>query len=151
MTSLPSKTFQHRRLSIVGNRDLYKEFFLYIGFVLILKSCTVSETHHIFFNSAIIFLSSSHENDPILAPILARNVPDSRFFETLREFSIPALYHRQIMWEFMILALFEYWFESVLSSKSAPSVKKPRQLVVFVGLVPTRIIFAGYVIVIFGA
>ena len=39
---------------------------------------------------------------------------------------------------------------SGLSSKSAPSDKKPRQFVVFVGLVPTRITFAGYVIVIFG-
>ena len=59
-------------------------------------------------NSLIMFLSSSHENDAILAPILVRNVPDSRIFGTMREFSIPALFHRQIMREFMILALFIY-------------------------------------------
>ena len=38
-----------------------------------------------------------------------------------------------------------------LASKSAPSVEKRRQLAVFASLVPTRITFAGYVIVIFGA
>ena len=35
---------------------------------------------------------------------------------------------------------------SMLFSKSAPSIKKPRWLVIFVGLVATRISFAGYVI-----
>ena len=40
-------------------------------------------------------------------------------------------------------------YRSSVSSKLAPSVKKRRQLVVFVGLVPTQITFAGYIIVIF--
>ena len=55
-----------------------------------------------------MFFTSSHENDPILSPILVRNVSDSRIFEKMREFFIPALFHCQIMWEFMIFALFDY-------------------------------------------
>ena len=39
----------------------------------------------------------------------------------------------------------------ISSSKSAPSVKKPRGIFVFVSLVLARITFAGYVIVIFCA
>ena len=53
-------------------------------------------------------MSSLHENHPILALILVRNVPDSLIFRTLRAFSIPALLHRQIIPEFMILTLFIY-------------------------------------------
>ena len=54
------------------------------------------------------FLSSSHDNDPILAPILVRNALDFRIFKTMQDFSIPELFHRQTMQEFMILALIEY-------------------------------------------
>ena len=54
------------------------------------------------------FLSSSHDNDRILAPILVRNAPDSRIFKTMQDFSITTLFHPQIMWKFMILVLFEY-------------------------------------------
>ena len=50
--------------------------------------------------------SCSHKNDPILAPILVRYMPDSRIFGTMRKFSIPALFHRQIMRKFIILVLF---------------------------------------------
>ena len=35
-------------------------------------------------------LSSSHENDPILAPILVRNVSDFCIFGTMRQFFIPS-------------------------------------------------------------
>ena len=38
-----------------------------------------------------------------------------------------------------------------VSSKSAPSVKKQRRLVVFIGLIPTGITFEGYIIISFGA
>ena len=47
------------------------------------------------------FLSSSHENDPFLAPILVRNVTDSRIFATMREYAIPALFLPQILRKFM--------------------------------------------------
>ena len=39
----------------------------------------------------------------ILAPILVRNMPDFRICGTMREFSIPALFHRQIMRKFINL------------------------------------------------
>ena len=68
------------------------------------------------------FLSSSHENYLILPPISVRNMPDFRIFGAMQEFWILALLYRQMVWEFMILALFEYEVgrESYLPSNFSP-------------------------------
>ena len=70
--------------------------------------CARPSTGKLDVDEVCILLWSSHENDPILVPILARNVPDSHSFGTMLDFLILVLFYHQIMREFMILILFKY-------------------------------------------
>ena len=75
----------------------------------------------------------------------------------MREFIIIALFIYEVVREWDFLSVFLSGHANIqisfvcVSPKSVPFVLKRRQLVVFVSLVPTRITFAGYVIVISGA